>query len=110
MRCVDLSHLPRDARNYISWKQSRGMEIPFEYDGISGTFTIVEVHTGAYGEAKQDICYRDKIITAVPASSVKNGILGRVLGIKRFEFVTQIGDRFTDAKRDYTIVAQRRGR
>ncbi len=109
MRCVDLSHLPRDARNYISWKQSGGMEIPFEYDGISGTFTIVEVHTGAYGEAKLDICYRDKIITAVPASSVKNGILGRVLGIKRFEFVTQIGDRFTDAKRDYTIVAQRRG-
>ena len=109
MRYTDLSSLPKDKNNRICWKQSAGAKIPFEYDGISGVLTIAAVSTGKYGESVLDISYDDRITTSVPASSVKNCILGRVLETRHFGFVTRIGDHFVDSRRDYTIIAQRRG-
>lgn len=110
MRSVDLSGLPRDARHFIAWNQSEGFDVPFQYDDQQGLLTILRVGKGNHGEAVLDIRYAGRIIPAVPASSVKHCILGRTLQTRHFDFVTSLGQRFADARRDYTIIDQRRGR
>ena len=110
MRSVDLSGLPRDARQFIAWNQSEGFDVPFQYDDQQGLLTILRVGKGNHGEAVLDIRYAGRIIPAVPASSVKHCILGRILQTRHFDFVTSLGQRFADARRDYTIIDQRRGR
>lgn len=109
MRQIDLSGLPRDKRNYISWKHSIGLNIPFIYDNIKGDLTIVAIRTNKNGASVLDVAFQNKITTSVPASSIKNCILGRILGLKKFEFVTYVGQHFKDSRRDYIIVDQRRG-
>lgn len=110
MRSVDLSGLPRDARHFIAWNQSEGYDVPFHYDDQQGLLTILRAGKGNHGEAVLDIRYAGRIIPAVPASSVKHCILGRILQTRHFDFVTSLGQRFADARRDYTIIDQRRGR
>ncbi len=110
MRSVDLSGLPRDARHFIAWNQSEGFDVPFHYDDQQGLLTILRAGKGNHGEAVLDIRYAGRIIPAVPASSVKHCILGRILQTRHFGFVTSLGQRFADARRDYTILDQRRGR
>lgn len=110
MRSVDLSGLPRDARHFIAWNQSEGYDIPFQYDDQQGLLTILRAGKGNHGEAVLDILYAGRIIPAVPASSVKHCILGRILQTRHFDFVTSLGQRFADTRRDYTIIDQRRGR
>lgn len=91
MRSVDLSGLPRDARHFIAWNQSEGYDIPFQYDDQQGLLTILRAGKGNHGEAVLDILYAGRIIPAVPASSVKHCILGRILQTRHFDFVTSLG-------------------
>lgn len=56
-----------------------------------------------------DIRFENRITRSVPASSIKNCILGRILETRHFSFITHIGQHFLDARRDYIIVNQRRG-
>ena len=56
-----------------------------------------------------DVMYDDKITYAVPSRSIKEGIIGRIIGTKSFDFTTEIGQCFVDEKRNYIIVDQRRG-
>ena len=91
MRSVDLSGLPRDARHFIAWNQSEGYDVPFHYDDQQGLLTILRAGKGNHGEAVLDIRYAGRIIPAVPASSVKHCILGRILQTRHFDFVTSLG-------------------
>ncbi|WP_370777404.1 hypothetical protein [Holdemania massiliensis] len=109
MRHVDLTQLPRDKRNYIAWNQAAGFQIPFIYDHLRGEMTILQANKGKHGEAILEIEFENRIIHSVPASSVKNCILGRILQTRSFDFVTVIGQQFQDERRHYQIVDQRRG-
>lgn len=109
MRHVDLTQLPRDKRNYIAWNQAAGFQIPFIYDHLRGEMTILQANKGKHGEAILEIEFENRIIHSVPASSVKNCILGRILQTRSFDFVTVIGQQFQDERRHYQIVGQRRG-
>ena len=108
-REVDLSKLPKTPNGFICWTKCKGYEVPFVYDGIEGKIYIVNVYKNKNKKTVFDVMYNDKMTYDVPSSSIKEGIIGRIIGTKSFDFRTEIGQCFVDGKRNYIIVDQRRG-
>ena len=83
MRKVYLDELPKKGK-YTDWKASVGCEISFEYDGIQGNLTIMEVY-------KEDI-YTKFVVDYqgnqhhINLSNLTSGCIGKIVKQKKDEW------------------------
>ena len=79
-RSIDLSNLPRKSNGKINWGASVGCEVPFIYDGINGSITILN-----YLYPKITILYNDKRYI-IPCSSIIHCRLRNIVLSSEFKY------------------------
>lgn len=101
MKKVFLENLPKQ-KGYngkrISWKDSIGEKVKFEYNDICGEVEIVD-----YKNPKLYLKYKNSLKEITTSKFIKCE-LGRIIGIITREFKIEIGDNFKDSKRDLVVI------
>ena len=103
MRKVFLDDLPRisERDNRISWENSVGKRVKFNFDNIRDEVEIVD-----YKKPNIDVKYKEKIYT-ISITNFKKPALGNILGVKTNAFKIKVGDTITDSERDFLIVERK---
>lgn len=88
MRKLFLEDLPTNNNGTISWKNSVGCKVRFEYDDIVGIIEIIGYdNTKYYIEAK----YEDRI-RSIFIGSFKECMIQELIGLRHSEYYYNVGD------------------
>lgn len=88
----------------INWKLNIGSVVKFIYDDIEGEVTIINYNRDYLDKGYLDIIYLDKDIFNLYAGSFLECKIGKLLGKKTKDFKIEIGAKFKDDKRNFTII------
>lgn len=92
---VDLTNIPVSKRGYFDWNKAIGIQIPFQYQDIVSTVTIVERKDRQYFyiDIPNYVTHRPIYI-----GQIKNGQFGECLGKITGKFKFNIGDIINDVE------------
>ena len=88
MKRIFLEDLPHNKNGTISWKNSVGCKVRFEYDDINGVIEIIGYDNNKYNIVLK---YKDRIRDMF-VGSFKNCLIKELIGLIHFEYCYNVGD------------------
>ena len=101
---MDFSNIKRKDDERFDWKNSIGCTIDFNYNSIEGTLKIINCKNKnlivEYNNNAFSICSRE----------LKNGKIGKIIGVRTSEFKYNIGESIVTDKRNGIIINKRKSK